>query len=269
MGRGASPRGLGRSVFCHTYKVSQFGRAVAIQKFADTLKADQKLRDLVWTLSGLRLVCHCLAEQACHADEIVREFRAMFPEAHDRDDPNGPLPDSRTLNYLAVLREEQPCEEGSSAEEGAAPAGFGWRGERAPMMVGTGYVATELCDGQSLASLCRWPPSRRRFPEGERWQAVWKRFIAEACRVGTTALWRDLALGKVEKCPFKKNIWRLGRAWTAKGERPGGSRGRAVGLQIHRALAEGSPRSGGVARNVREGCEGQTGGASAQIASLV
>ena len=124
IGRGASQRGLRRSAYSNSFKVSEYGREVAISKFAEHLKMTPVLRRRLWSLSGLRLVCHCRPEQQCHADSIISEFKTQFPTAYNRDDPASPPPDSRTLNYLAVLREEPLSDEGSTADEGVSFSGI-------------------------------------------------------------------------------------------------------------------------------------------------
>ena len=108
--------------------------------------------DSLWTLSGARLVCHCRITQSCHADTIIEAFRCQYPYAFDRSSHSSIPPNSQVLNYLAKLREEPPEDEGSSADEGAPPAGSGWRGVCSPMMIGVGYTSREFCDGQTLAS---------------------------------------------------------------------------------------------------------------------
>ena len=42
------------------------------------------LSDRLWTLSGLRLLCHCKPGQACHGDVIIKKFRDRYPSAYDR-----------------------------------------------------------------------------------------------------------------------------------------------------------------------------------------
>ena len=101
---GASQRGPRRSVFCNNFKVSEYGREEAISRFAEHLKKTPELRRRLWTLSGLRLVCHCRPDQQCHGDSIIAEFKTQFPTAYDRVDPASQPPDSKTLNYLAVLK---------------------------------------------------------------------------------------------------------------------------------------------------------------------
>ena len=120
MGEGASQRGLRCSVFCNNFKVSEYGPEVA-------------------------------TGQQCHGDSLISEFKTQFPTAYDRADPASQPPDSKTLNYLAVLSEEPFSDEVSTADEGVPPEGSG-----RPMMVGTGYASREICDGQSLPS-----PGRR------------------------------------------------------------------------------------------------------------
>ena len=67
------------------------------------------------------------------------------------------------------------------------------------MVIGSRCTLREFCDGQSLASPGRWEPHARRFPESSCWKRV--DFVH---RVGTTSLLMELALGRVEKSPFKE-----------------------------------------------------------------
>ena len=124
---------------------------------AQKLKRDVELRARLWTLSGLRLVCHCRLSQSYHADEITREFRQAFPDAYDREHPDCEPLSSEVLNYLARLRLEPEPNDESSADEHVPEQGAGWRGTGPPMSVGEGYVAREVCDGQ------------RRYPGSELW----------------------------------------------------------------------------------------------------
>ena len=155
------------------------------------LLTDTSVRDRLWTLSGVRLVCHCKLAQRCHGDIIIREFRAMFPDAFDRDD-----------SECAGLREEPASGSESSPDEGAPPKGSGWRGNGEPMIVGVGYISRELCDGQTLASPGRWPLASRRYPDSPLWRSIANKFIAYSNIHGTTELLMQLALGRVESSPF-------------------------------------------------------------------
>ena len=203
IGRGCRQRGLSCSQFANPYKVAKFGRSRAIELFSTFLQDNAQLRSALWTLSGLRLVCHCGPQQPCHADVLISAYSHSFPGAFDRDDPHsGVPPTSDQLNYLAELREEHGSSEGSTADEDAAPAGSGWKGSGKPMQVGIGYTVRDFCDGQSLASPGRWAPSDRRYPQSDAWSAVVvlvKRFSEV---FGTTKLLMDLALGRIKECPF-------------------------------------------------------------------
>ena len=68
--------------------------------------------------------------------------------------------------------EEPDSSGGSSADEEAKPPGAGWTGTGKPMQVGVGYTVRDLCDGQTLASPGRWPPSMRRYPRSDERKAV-------------------------------------------------------------------------------------------------
>ena len=162
IGRGSTQRGLTQRLFCNDYKVSVYGRKEATWRFEQKLTSDSALRETLWTMSGLRLVCHCKPTQECHGDAIIREYHQKFPGAFDREASASEPPSSRVLNYLARLREEPESEDDTSPDEGAPPKSSGWRGCGAPMVVGVGYTSREFCDGQSLASPGRWPVQQRR-----------------------------------------------------------------------------------------------------------
>ena len=195
IGRGSRQRELSKSIFCNTQKVSAVGRERAIQLFEKDLSGNSKLCERLWTLSGLRLVCHCTPNQACRADVLLRKFRERYRAAYDRSVPSS-TPPAAVLNYLAALREDPPSDPGSSADEGAPPEGSGGAGTGSALLVGTGY------DGRSLASPGRWAPSQRRYPSHPEWTVVSSAFKKFADTYGTPELLIRLALGKVDWCPF-------------------------------------------------------------------
>ena len=172
IGRGSRQRSLAKSRYCNTFKVSEVGREMAIDKFRETLRQDQALYRSLWTLSGRRLICHCRLHEKCHGDVLIQEFFNFYPQAYDRTIKAGSPADSRVLNYMSRLREEPDSEEGSSADEGVPEKGSGHRGIGPPMMVGVGYTQRELCDGQSLASPGRWPPGSRVYPTSRPWTQI-------------------------------------------------------------------------------------------------
>ena len=202
IGRGCRQRGLAKSCWCNDYKASVHGRATAISKFSEKLQYDDALRADVWSLSGLRLLCHCTPMQSCHADVIIGEYRRQFPDAYDREATSSNPPGSEVLNFLARLREEDEKEEGSSADEGVHR---GWQGRGEPMLVGTGHTARQLCDGQTLASPGRWPPEQRRYPEGSSWKQVSALLFSFAREWGTPEFFMKLAVGRVKSCPFPED----------------------------------------------------------------
>ena len=202
IGRGSAQRGLKRSLWANSYKVSQFTRKVAIEKYKEELVQNKDLRFQLWSLSGLRLICHCSARQTCHADAIIDAFRADFPQAYDRSDSSSLPPSGAVLDYISRLREEQDSDEDTTADEEAAPAGSGWRGSGKPMQVGTGYTSREYCDGQSLASPGRWPTDSRKYPTHALWKLVTDRYWSFCVKVGSPELLMKLALGQVQDTPF-------------------------------------------------------------------
>ena len=142
-------RGLGCSSFANPFKVAKFG-----------LDDDRHLQSALRILSRLRLLCHCGAQQTCHADILISAYSSAFPDAFDWNDvPASPPPTSDQLNHLAELRDEHDSSEGSTADGGSRPSESGWTGTGRPMQVGIGFSVRDFCDGQTLASPDRWPPA--------------------------------------------------------------------------------------------------------------
>ena len=73
------------------------------------------------------------------------------------------------------------------------------------MLVGTGYTARQLCDGQTLAWPGRWPPEQRQYPEGSSWKQVSALLFSFAREWGTPELLMKLAVGRVKSCPFPED----------------------------------------------------------------
>ena len=136
IGRGSKQNGLSKSPWCNSFKVALLGRQRAIERFASQLSSDEQLKSKIWCLSGRRLICHCLENQACHADVLITEFRRQFPSAFDRDLLGGEPPSSTVLNFLGQLRGEPEQDDGASADEGAPGKEAGWKGQGKPMQVG-------------------------------------------------------------------------------------------------------------------------------------
>ena len=70
------------------------------------------------------------------------------------------------------------------------------------MEVGVDHVSRELCDGQSLASLVRWSPEQRVYPQHEPEKNIVQHFENFGNTYGTEGLLTSLALGKVAACTF-------------------------------------------------------------------
>ena len=208
IGRGSIQRGLQRSVWANDFKVSVYDRAAAVQQFGEKLRRESSFRDLLWTLSGVRLVCHCLPTQACHGDEIVREYKNKWPAAFDREEEGSEHPETAVLNYLSRLREVPVSDAESSADEDVPAARAGWIGTGEPMVIGSGYTRREVCDGLSLASPGRWPPDQRNYPQSVEWLEEAEKVRDFARRQGPPELLMKLALGQVNACPFPEQAIR-------------------------------------------------------------
>ena len=90
-------------------------------------------------------------------DPSCRRMAAVRSEAcvslHSQCDPSTGERSVVVQKFLARLREEKEDDGWGlwSPDEGARPKGSGSRGSGDLVMVGNGYTARELCDGQTLA----------------------------------------------------------------------------------------------------------------------
>ena len=201
IGRGSRQRSLGKGRYCNNYKVSEFGRDVAITKFREMLLQDESMFRSLWTLSGRRLICHCRPTERC----------VTYPNAYDRTAHGENPPEPRVLSFMAKLREEPDSDDGSSPDEDAPGKSAGHRGRGEPMKVGVGYTQREFWDGQSLASPGRWPPGSHVYPSSDSWIAVADCFLRLTHHYGTEQLLISLAMGKVDACSVS-----IGRSCTAQ-----------------------------------------------------
>ena len=125
-------------------KVAVHEQAEAIRRYEDMLRKNDELVRMLPQLSEVRLVCHCQADQQCHADSIITVYKEMFPDAYDREDTTEEAaPSAEVLNRLPRLREEPESDDGSTADEGAPAPGAGQVGTGKPMQIGSGYTRTK------------------------------------------------------------------------------------------------------------------------------
>ena len=96
IGRGSRQRKLEKSHFSNPYKVSEYGRENAIRLFEQFLDC---------------------------------KFRELHPDAFDRNGLNQRAPTTEQLNLLAEHRQELPCDDGSSADDGVPAKNSGWVGQ--------------------------------------------------------------------------------------------------------------------------------------------
>ena len=80
------------SKFANPFKVEKFGRAQAIELFAKHLNDNPQLQSAIWTLSGLRLVCHSGAQQVMFLPFLPRRIR----RERCSDQPTANVPISST-----------------------------------------------------------------------------------------------------------------------------------------------------------------------------
>ena len=63
----------------------------------------------LWTLSGLRLVCHCGDRQACTADSLSAAHKEVFPTAYDRNE-HGETPFIPAAQFLGKAPRRAPVQ---------------------------------------------------------------------------------------------------------------------------------------------------------------
>ena len=81
--RGAKQGGLAKSIYCNDYKVSEFGRDAAIERFATKLNSDPGLISAIWAFSGRLQGNPALPRRR----ERPKALKDSCPEAFDRDRP--------------------------------------------------------------------------------------------------------------------------------------------------------------------------------------
>ena len=106
IGCGCRQRGLSCSRFANPFKVSKFGRSRAIELLATRLEDNAQLQSAIWTLSGLRLACHCGPQQPCRADILISAYARAFPGAFDRSDSlsSSPSPSDQLNSFAGGTR---------------------------------------------------------------------------------------------------------------------------------------------------------------------
>ena len=142
------------------------------------------------------LLCHCAAEEECHADVMIKLFDEHFCARRDEEELP---PEAEELVRAAAnhehVREDEP---GTEPDEDAAPAGSGWCGRGPPLEVGQGPKARGLC------SPGRWAPQDRNLPDGPAIQEIRKALLAFASDKVSSHLFAQLAAGRVSKSPFSE-----------------------------------------------------------------
>ena len=78
IGRGAPHLGCLRSLWANPFKVKEFGREAAIQKFETMLKSSTDLQQKLHQLSDKVLLCHCDPSEACHGDVLISAWEDKF-----------------------------------------------------------------------------------------------------------------------------------------------------------------------------------------------
>ena len=188
IGRGSSKFHLQPSMWRNPYRIGADGtRDDCVRKFEDHLTSSPDLLEVIHTLRGKTLVCHCGDHEHCHGDVLVK--------------------------YAEATREPTPGAEddATSGEENGQQKpkrGAGWWGHGPPLCTGRGSRHREINDGGELCSPGRWAPSRRKLPpfaakvtealetvvveiEAQEGEGYWSRVVC------------SLACGKVDTDPLK------------------------------------------------------------------
>ena len=194
IGRGSRQRSLKRSTFANDFKVSEFGREIAISKFREKMAADGSLQSTFRTLSGARLICNCSARQDCHADAVNDSYRIRFQGAFDRSADSGITPrhkfsitrHSHGKNLKVNQARRQMREFRDPGQDGSAKENRCWWA-RVDQFV------------MACPSPGRWVPHARKYPTAEHWKLVAGHFLDFARKHGSADLSTKFALGRVEE----------------------------------------------------------------------
>ena len=84
--RGSGGRFFAASALCNPFKVRDCADVNdSIRRFDAHLRASPSLLDLLPSLSGKRLLCHCRRHQPCHGDAIIAAFKELVEQAETAD----------------------------------------------------------------------------------------------------------------------------------------------------------------------------------------
>ena len=198
VGRGG--RGAPASKWGNPFKVGPgCSRAEAINKFTEHYK-EAGLREHLGELAGKVLLCHCGAQEACHADYLLAR-RALYEPRAVVDTPAAPA---------------QAPGPSSTATPGAAADGVseGWHG-RGPSRCAQHIGGNKpFCGGGGLCSPGRWAPGKRNLPgnlanlKGELGK-IFAEAVARASggRDDPLGFVLKLAAGRLKECPFAEEDW--------------------------------------------------------------
>ena len=105
---------LPASFWANPFSVQKHGRAAAVEKYRQHMRASPALQAEIPKLAGKVLRCHCQPQQACHIDVLLSEFRRQSAR------PNPSAIRSTSASIPTVLRQRQPVRvvrtvEGSSS----------------------------------------------------------------------------------------------------------------------------------------------------------
>ena len=128
IGRGSRQRSLGKSRYSNTFKVSQYGRSVAISSFREALLSMDIIRYAI-SMSLPRF-------RELSRRRVDRRVQEILPKC---------------VRSVAG-REEPESDEGSSPDEGVRANMSDHCGKGQPVKVGVGYTQSDFCPCKPMAS---------------------------------------------------------------------------------------------------------------------
>ena len=160
---GGWQRGLTISAWANPFRFAYVGRDQAVDAFKQHLEKSQILRQ-IGSLEGLQLVCHCRADERCHADVFIDKYVETFPGCYDLRKDVHPPPE-RVVQVAADAGRERELD-ASSRTRSLSHRIFGMGGLVRGSPFGSArlreagtFVKEEACARQAVGG-----PTRACFP---------------------------------------------------------------------------------------------------------
>ena len=136
--------GCPRSLWANPFKVKEFGREGAIQKYEAHLRSSADLQQKLGQLSNKVLLCRCDLSEACHGDALIRAWEEKFLSGLSGETDEETAQAEELFRAAAIRQQVEEPESQSEDEPGQAPRGAGWRGVGPPLTTGSGSATREL-----------------------------------------------------------------------------------------------------------------------------